>query len=298
MAWCHPFMDISWEDVRLFLAVAEAGSVSGAARALRLGQPTVTRRLAVLEDTLGEKLFRRSVAGTALTVAGERLLPPARRMAEWAGEVGRAAASRDRAVRGLVRVTAIPLIAHDLVAPFAQTLKARHPELRLELLSSMSYLDLARGEADIALRTRAPTQADLTEVRAFEVPSAVFVAPALRARLPRRPKLTDLPWIGWAPPHEALPPNPQLAQLGVTPVFTSDHILLNLAAAEAGLGAIALPQLRHRYSRPTTLVPLPIDLGPFRTSTLHVVCARSALEIPRVRTVVDLLVAELQHAVG
>ena len=134
-------MDISWEDVRLFLAVAEAGSVSGAARRLRFGQPTVTRRLALLEHALGEKLFRRSVAGAALTAAGERLLGPARRMAEWAGEVGRAAASTNRAVTGLVRVTAPPLIAFDFLAPCAALIAQRHPGLRLEVVASMQHLD-------------------------------------------------------------------------------------------------------------------------------------------------------------
>ena len=84
-------MDIPWDEVRLFLAIAEERSVSGAARRLQMAQPTVSRRLASLERAMGASLFRRSVSGAALTVAGERLLGPARRMAEWAGEVGRAA---------------------------------------------------------------------------------------------------------------------------------------------------------------------------------------------------------------
>src|SRR5512140_280737 len=98
-------MDTPWDDVRLFLAVAETGSLSGAAQRLRIGQPTVSRRLAALEYSMGAKLFLRSVNGASLTVAGERLLAPARKMAEWAGEVGRAAESTDQSPRGLVRVT-------------------------------------------------------------------------------------------------------------------------------------------------------------------------------------------------
>ena len=93
-------------------------------------------------------------------------------------------------------------------------------------------------------------------------------------------------------------PNPQLAELmpDRPPAFTSDHFLVQLAAAEAGLGAIVLPRLRRRSIRPSALVPLRVDLGPFSRGLVHLVCARSALDIPRVRTVAELLVEELQRA--
>lgn len=290
-------MDIPWEEVRLFLAVAETGSVTGAARRLRLGQPTVSRRLAALERAVGETLFRRSVSGTALTAAGERLLEPARRMAEWAGEVGRAADRAGGAPQGLVRVTAPPVVAHDFLAPFAASLARSHPGLRLEVIAAMHYLDLARGEADLALRPRPPGQPELTLVHTLETANAVHVAPALARRLPRRPKLAEIPWIAWAPPYEDLPPNPQLAELvpGHTPAFTSDHILVQLAAAEAGAGAMVLPRIRHRFSRAARLVPIAADLGPYARGALHLVAARSALDVPRVRLVADLLVAELER---
>lgn len=292
-------MDIPWDDVRLFLAVAETGSVSAAARRLRLGQPTVSRRLAALEYALGAKLFRRSVEGTALTTAGERLLSPARKMAEWAAEVDRASESRDRELRGQVRVTAAPGLAFEFVAPFAAVLKQRHPGLRLEVLASMQNLDMVRGEADLALRIRPATQPELVTVESLRFPNAVFVAKELAAKLPRKPRLADVPWVAWAPPWDSMPPNPQLeaAIPGFTPAFASDSFLVNLGAAEAGLGAIILGRVRHRFSRPTRLVPLNIDLGPFNQGELHLVAAKSALDIPRVRIVAELLVQELKRAV-
>jgi DNA-binding transcriptional LysR family regulator len=290
-------MDIPWDEVRLFLAVAEEGSVSGAARRLRLAQPTLSRRLAGLERTLGESLFRRSVSGTALTTAGERLLVPARRMAEWAGEVGRAAEPTGRGPQGLVRVTAPPIVAYDFLAPFSAWLAQHHPGLRLEVLAAVQYLDLARGEADLALRGRAPNQPDLKLIHTLEMTHAVHVAPSLARRLPRRPKLEELPWIAWAPPYQDLPPNPQLAELmpGYTPAFTSDQILVQLAAAEAGVGAMVLPRQHHRFSRPTSLVPLSVDLGRFARGAMHLVSARSALDIPRVRLMAQLIEAELRR---
>jgi DNA-binding transcriptional LysR family regulator len=288
-------MDIPWEDVRLFLAVAESGSLSGAARQLRIGQPTVSRRVAALEYTLGAKLFRRRVDGASLTSAGERLLEPARRMAEWAGELGRVAERSHSAPEGLVRITAPPYVAFDLLAPFASFVRGLHPGLRIELISTMHYLDLARGEADLALRLRPASARDLTTVRSVTHDNAVFVARSLRKRLPKLPKLDDLPWVAWAPPFDQLPPNPQLAALipGFRPAFTSDNMLVNLAAAEAGAGAIVLPRTAHRFSRRSSLVPLAIDLGVHARSVTHLVCAKSALDVPRIRRVIELLSNEL-----
>ncbi len=300
MAWHHAAMDIPWEDVQLFLAVAETRSVSGAARRLRVGQPTVSRRLAQLEYRLSARLFNRSVTGATLTAAGERLLGPARKMAEWAGEVGRAAGATDATPRGLVRVTAAPWVCAAILVPFAAWLGRRRPGPRLELLSVMHHLDLVRGEADLALRARAPTEPELTRLRSLEHANAVFVARSLRARLPRKPRLEQLPWVAWAPPWDTLPPNPQLeaAVPGFVPAFTSDHFLVNLAAAEAGLGAIALPDVGHPIFRTSSLVPLPVDLGPFARSAVHLVCARSALDIPRVRHVAEALLEVLDAVTG
>ncbi|WP_375758193.1 LysR family transcriptional regulator [Corallococcus exercitus] len=290
-------MDISWDDARLFLAIAETGSFSAAARRLRIGQPTVSRRLAALEYAVGSALFRRSVDGAALTSAGERLLVPAKKMAEWAGELHRAAESADSSPRGIVRVTATPYLSFDFVAPFAAFVAQKHPGLRLEVQSQVQYLDLGRGEADLALRGRPPTSADLKLVDTLEVPNAVFVSKALKARLPKKVTLQQLPWVAWAPPFEAVPPNPQLESMvpGFSPSFTADSYLVMLAAAEAGLGAMVMARMAHRFTRPTQLVPLELDLGPFSRSQTHLVCARSALDIPRVRRVSELLLEEFQR---
>jgi DNA-binding transcriptional LysR family regulator len=104
-------------------------------------------------------------------------------------------------------------------------------------------------------------------------------------------------WICWAPPYDQLPPNPQLEQLipDFAPVFTSDNQLVQRQAAEAGLGAIMLGNVRHRFQRASTLVPLKLDLGPSAESAIYLVCAKSALEIPRVRIVAELLAQELSH---
>jgi hypothetical protein len=101
-------------------------------------------------------------------------------------------------------------------------------------------------------------------------------------------------WIGWAPPLEHISPNPQLAARipGFRPVFASDDFLVQLRAAEAGVGAIVLGRFRSRLAPPTPLVEMKLNLGKL-TSSLHLVCAPSSLFIPRVRAVGELLAREL-----
>jgi len=288
-------MDISWEDVRLFLAVADAGSLSGAARRLGIGQPTVTRRVAQLEEAIGYPLFQRSVEGAALTSGGEKMLEPARRMAEWAAELERSAEGGTASPRGVVRLTAPPGVAFDFVAPFAAELRARLPDIELQVLSSIRYVDLARREADLALRIQPVSQRDLVTVASVEIENHAFATPEYAATLPSGYSLADVAWIAWAPPFTHLAPNPQFEALipDFRPAFASDDFLVQRRAAESGVGAMVLGDLIHRWSR-RVLEPLQIDLGEDARSTLHLVCAKSALDIPRVRAVADALVGQLE----
>ncbi len=291
-------MDVSWDDIRLFLAIAEHGSLTEAARRLRVGQPTVSRRLAELEEGLGYPLFARSVEGTTLTSQGERWLEPARRMAEWAGELRSTAELTDADPAGIVRITASPGVAFDFVAPFARLVRDKYPKLSLQVLARVEYVDLARREADIALRMRLPTQRDLAVVHSFTHLNDAFVSKAYAKKLPKKPSLSDIAFIAWAPPFEQFPPNPQLAELipGFRPAFAADDFVVQMRAAEAGVGAIFMQKVRHRFNRDSNLVPLGLDLGPHAKSSLHVVCAKSALGVARIRAIADLLTAELTYA--
>jgi DNA-binding transcriptional LysR family regulator len=201
-----------------------------------------------------------------------------------------------------VRVTAPPGVAFNLLAPFAVHAQKVLPEVRLEILSSVGFLDLARREADLGIRVpieRPSTQRDLFTIAAVEFVVAAFATPEYAASLPRGYGLADIGWIAWAPPLDNLPPNPQLAARipGFRPVFASDDYLVQLRAAEAGVGAMPLGRLRSRRAPPTPLVELKVDLGRM-WSQMHLVCARSSLAIPRVRAVADLLAAELSATEG
>jgi len=290
-------MHIPWESLQLFLAVAESGSLTRAAARLRVTQPTVSRRLADLEAALSEPLFVRTVEGTALTPFAERLLAPARRMAECAGEVERAAEQTDAAPSGVVRITAPPGVAWEVLVPLAAELRVKLPDVRLEVLARVEYLDLGRREADLALRTQAPAQRDLVSVASLDHAVAAFASADYVASLPRGYGMTDVAWIGWTPELGHLPPNPELAKLmpGFRPAFAADDFLVQLRAAHRGLGAIFLGRVRHRFQEEQLLQELTLDLPPLARS-LHLVCARSALGVPRIRAVADLLAKELAAA--
>jgi DNA-binding transcriptional LysR family regulator len=290
-------MNIPWEDVHLLLAVADSGSFSAAARKLRVAQPTISRRLADVEARLGEPLFVRRIDGVGLTSFGERLMAPARNMAEWANELGRAIEARETKPQGVVRLTAPPGVAFDFVAPFAVWLRSRLPGVTLEVVSTIQYLDLVRRDADLALRMQRPTQRDLVVLASHEEDVGVFAARSYIDRRPRGFGVADIDWIGWAPPRDHLSPNPELAAVipGFRPVFASDDFLVQLAAAEAGIGAIFLGRNRNRsrLASPSALEEIPLDLGRRFRGEVHLVAARAALLIPRVKAVAELLAHEL-----
>jgi DNA-binding transcriptional LysR family regulator len=242
------------------------------------------------------------VEGTALTSFGERMLAPARRMAEAAGEVGRVAAGAESTAAGIVRVTAPPGIAYTFLAPLAAKLRVLLPGIRLEIVATTSYADLARREADLAIRFHPidrPSQRDLVVLATTTSLVAAFAAPSLAASLPKSPRLADVPWIAWAPPFQDLSPNPQLAKLipGFTPVFSATDYIVQIRAAEAGIGAILLDRSVHRFRLPSPLVELPLSFGKL-TASHHLICARASLTIPRVKAVAAVLAKELtrKHA--
>ncbi|MFL5307920.1 MAG: LysR family transcriptional regulator [Polyangia bacterium] len=289
-------MDIDWDDWRLFLAVAAAGSMSGAARTLRLGQPTLSRRIGLLEDRLDAPLFARRVDGVTLTPLGERLLPAAQRMAEFAGDATRIIAGGERRPEGVVRIAAPPGVAFDFLAPLASVLRRRAPGVRLEILANIEYVSLGRGEADVAIRSRAPSDHDLVGDMAVPVQVAPFASRAYARRLPKNYGPADLEWVVWAPPYDQTPPNPQLAaMLGdrFRPVFASNDFLVQIAAVEAGVGVMILGRRFHRRSRIDQLVELKMDLGPAAHATFHVVVAKRMVDVPRIRAVIDAIRAEL-----
>lgn len=293
-------MSLRWDDLKLFLAVHEHGSLSGAARALKLGQPTLSRRIAELEESVGEALFARQSHGSHLTDLGLQLLPAAQAMAQWAHEAELNVSPKTSAPKGRVRISAPAGIAYALLAPMAAHIRQQHPLLQIEVLSGVETLNLARGEADISLRTQRPTDADLVCVDEVASPMRVFVSQAYAARLGPSPALEDLDWICWAPPYDELRTNVELRNRipGFAPAFTSDDYIVQIAACRAGAGAMVLPQVFSSHARQQDLLALDLVPWPQAKSLLYVVCHKRRRHLANVQLVLDCLSSEFKRLRG
>ena len=159
----------SWEHYRSFLTVLRHGSLSSAARALRLTQPTVGRHIDELEQKLRLPLFIRSQQGLAPTDAAVELRPHAEAMEAAAGALIRAASGTADQARGVVRVTASEIIGCEVLPPILTAFRERHPGIAVELVLSNRTEDLLRREADIAVRMVRPAQAALVARHIGEV---------------------------------------------------------------------------------------------------------------------------------
>jgi DNA-binding transcriptional LysR family regulator len=161
--------DIGWELYRSFLSVLNEGSLSGAARALGVAQPTVGRHVAALEKSLGLALFTRSQIGLMPTEAALSLRSYAEAMQSTAAALERAAASQGIGVHGTVRVTASDVIGVEVLPPIIASLRDEHPDLVLELVLTDRMQDLLRREADIAVRMARPRQELLVARRVGQI---------------------------------------------------------------------------------------------------------------------------------
>ena len=148
----HNARMFDWNDLRYFLAVARHGSTIAAAKALNVNQSTVQRRLRELERTLGRKLVTRTAAGYRLTDIGKELLPYAERVESAVLDLERQTSGNEGTEAGIVRVTC-PEPVVQRMTPLIDRFHARHPNLRVEFVISDRYLDLSRGDADVAFRS-------------------------------------------------------------------------------------------------------------------------------------------------
>jgi DNA-binding transcriptional LysR family regulator len=166
--------DISWEFYRSFLGVLKEGSLSGAARALDIAQPTVGRHIAALEKSLGLALFTRSQTGLIPTEAAASLRGFAETMHSTAASLERAAASQGDGVRGTVRISCSDVIGVEVLPPIVTALRDQHPELKVELALTNRLQDLVRREADIAVRMVRPRHEVLIARRVGEIKVGLY----------------------------------------------------------------------------------------------------------------------------
>tara|TARA_R110002020_G_scaffold83397_1_gene206748 strand:+ start:152768 stop:153676 length:909 start_codon:yes stop_codon:yes gene_type:complete len=181
---------LSWDHCRSLLSVYRTGSLSAAARALGVTQPTIARHIEQLESVLGgAALFTRSPQGLAPTDAAEALMPHARIMEASAAAMIRAASGPDDALTGAVRITASEVIGIEVLPPILAAVGATHHKLAFELVASNETADLLRRDADIAVRMVQPSQGALIARKIGDIELGMF---ARRDYLERRGTPTSL----------------------------------------------------------------------------------------------------------
>ena len=169
-------ISFDWNQVRAFLATAEEGSLSAAARALGQTQPTLSRQVAALEEELGVTLFERAGRAMALTSAGADLLDHVRVMADAANRISLSASGQSQTIAGKAVITATGNVATRQLPPILKKIHAVAPDLEIDILPSHEVQDLTRREADISIRHARPEQPDLIAKLLMETKAHLYAS--------------------------------------------------------------------------------------------------------------------------
>lgn len=286
----------SWDLFAAFLAVMQGGSLSSAARALDVAQPTVRRQIEQLEAQLGAVLFTRAPNGLVPTELARTSVPYAEAIAAGARAFVRATSSPTSAPAGTVRVTCSEIVGAEVLPPLLVALQRSHPGLQIELALTNRNEDLLRRDADVAVRMTEPTQQGLVRRRAASIELGLFATDTyLQGRAPPRTlaALAEHVLVG---PDRARAVLAAFAGLGLPSAprdyaLRCDSDLAQLAAVRAGLG-IGVCQVPLATS-PVALVRVVPTFAPRLDA--WVVMHEDLRAVRRTRLVFDHLVAGLER---
>lgn len=289
-----------WAQLRAFLAAAEEGSLTAAARALGLTQPTLGRQVTALEEALGVALFERVGRGLELTAAGREILPHARAMGEAAQRVSLAAAGQAQALEGTLRITASDVFSAHLLPPVLTRLRAAAPRLDIDVVAANDIRDILRREADIAIRHVRPTDPDLIARRVREGTAHFYAARSYIARQGRPEALEDLARHDFIHLGDAAQFVEYLRPLGLA--LTPENFRIGSASgivawemARQGLGiAVMADEVAAHTPEMERLVPA---MAPI-TFPIWLVTHRELHGAARIRLVFDLLAEALSRPVS
>ncbi|MBV1836727.1 LysR family transcriptional regulator [Acetobacter estunensis] len=235
---------MDWRDLQFFLAVARAGSLSVAARALGVDHATVGRRVQSLEQATGLTLFERHLRGYALTRQGERLLAVAEAMER---EAGRVAENVEGGLSGTVRISALEGFANFFLAPRIGILTQAHPDLTVEMVTIQQIVSLSRRQADLAVAPTPPTGDRFVAEPLIDYRLFIYASPTYLAAHPPIDAPEDLGahrFAGYVDELLFTPELDYLGSLGISPRsvrIQNSSIQAQMAAVAAGLCLGVLP---------------------------------------------------------
>jgi len=281
---------MNWDDVRIFLTVARAGQILGAARRLGLNHATVSRRVAALEQALGARLFRRTTTGSDLSEAGLRFLAIAERMEADMASARADVAGEDGSIEGTVRIGAPDGFGIAFLSGRLGTLPQSHPALRLQLVPVPRHFSLSRREADIAITTERPEEGRLVAAKLVDYTLGLFAARSYAEAHPLPRGVTDLGshrLVGYVPDLVINPSLDYAAEFSPDwdPRFMISSALGQAEAVRAGAG-IGIVHTFIARSMPE-LVPL-TAFRPIRRA-YWLVYHESAHGLPRIKAVAGFI---------
>lgn len=287
---------LAWDDLRYFLAFARAGSMQAAAKALRVNQSTVQRRIADLEKNFGRPLVERHLTSYRLTALGETLTPAAEDIETAVAAFERRLAACDNSLTGTLRVTCGSILAERLRrTTLIDAFQARHPGLRVELVISDRFLDLSKGEADVAIRLGEPKDQSLVGRKIGEAPWAVYASRAYVTRhgRPEGPDDIENHFVIACGNSIAHYPGARWLQL-VAPRATiasrADNWPGLVLAVKSGAGLAAL--LVFQAENEDELVRVIDNIGV--VSPYYLLMHRDLQHTPRVRAFADFVASEIK----
>ena len=288
---------LDWNDLRFFLAVARDGSTLAASKSLRVSQATVSRRITVFEEAVGVEVFARGPTGYALTQRGAAILPLAEAVEAAVGAVTDSIAAETRRLSGEVRLTTVESAANSWVVPALKRLHASHPDIAVEIVTSDSNLDLARGEADVAIRFGArPTQETLIVRHLTDLEECFYISRELVLELGRPSDYADLaryPLVGNSPSRIGFGNEWILANVpGARIVQRANTLSAIISSVRAGMGAAILPSLIGDDLKSLVRLTPPIQE---LSTACWLVTTDAARRQPHIRAVIDAVVSEIER---
>ncbi|MGC5700810.1 LysR family transcriptional regulator [Pseudomonas sp. NFXW11] len=237
---------MNWDDLRYFIAVANAGNITDAGQALQVAASTVSRKILVLEQALNTLLFLKTTQGYCLTEAGQALLPMALEAEERFRLMQRQMSQPGARLAGVVRIDCPELMGSHLIIPALAQFRLQHPQIRFDFVNAARSVKLTQSHSDLLLRLQRPEAGNFTLRRVGALTQALFCSHAYAAAhgCPQDvAQLCQHPLIGWNQDLAHLPLARWLDQLsGGQPLWMrTGNLQAQLQAVQAGLGIAALP---------------------------------------------------------
>lgn len=285
------FSSINWNDLNTFLAVARSRSLRGAARSIKVNHATVKRRLHMLETSLGTRLFDRTPDGFLLSQAGETLMITAENMEKEMISAHRKISGHDAKPAGTVRLNIPPAMLHSFLANEIASFIKANPEIEIDVKASHSYSDLARGEADVAIRMADNVTDDLVGLRVIQYSKAVYASKNYLKNF-KSADPEQHTWIGWADdkPYSNWVKDTPFPVLPVRHKVFSNTLQVELA--KEGLGFSLLPCFLGDTEPDLLRVP---GTTAMPSNSIWILFHRDLQRTARIRAFVDYMVDAIRR---